>query len=49
MIRFGQKKINVSSKAFDLLRLWASIGKFPTTHALMARQSILQYFKTVTV
>jgi len=41
MIRFGQKQNFASSKAFDLLRLWARIGKHPATHALMARQSSL--------
>jgi len=42
MIRFGPNQNLASSKAFYLLRLWASIGKHPTTHALMARQSSLQ-------
>jgi len=42
MIRFGQNQNLKSSKAFDLLRLWASIGKHLMTHALMARQSSLQ-------
>jgi len=44
MIRFGQNQNLASSKAFDLLRLRASICKHPTTHALMAHQSSLQYF-----
>jgi len=39
MNRFGQNYNLASSKAFDLLWLWASIGKHPTTHALIARQS----------
>jgi len=42
MIRFGQIQNLASSKAFDLLRLWASISKHLTTHALMARQSSMQ-------
>jgi len=42
MIRFGQNQNLASSKAFDLVQLWASIGKHPMTHALMARQSRLQ-------
>jgi len=37
LIRFGQNQNLAFSKAFDLLRLWASIGKHPTKHALMAR------------
>jgi len=42
MIRFGQNQNLVSSKAFDLLRLWANTGKHPTTHDSMAHQSSLQ-------
>jgi len=42
MIRFGQNQNLAFSKAFDLLRLWASTSKHSTTHALMARQSSLQ-------
>jgi len=39
MIKFGQTQNLASSKAFNRLRVWASIGKHPTTHALMACQS----------
>jgi len=46
LIRFEKNQNLASSKAFDLLRLWASIDKHPSTHALMARQSSLQQFKT---
>jgi len=42
MIRFGKISILHSQKAFNLFRLWASVGKHPTTHALKARQSSLQ-------
>jgi len=42
MIRFGQNQDLASLKAFDLLRLWASIGKHPTTHALMECQSSIK-------
>jgi len=46
MIRFGQNQNLASSKALDLLRLWASIGKHPTTHALMATpKQFAVYFK----
>jgi len=42
MIRFGQNQNLATSKSFDLLRRWASIGKHLTTHALMASQSNFQ-------